>query len=245
MKKLGKASLKRHYGIFVMACLIAAFLGVEFGGSLTFSEAQTYEDTAQQIRNDWYGDGTYTVKTTVGNVSWGTVLRAIAEGDTQAGKDVAQQIEEEEIAQAEEGSPILTRTRGVLASVLNQLSSGSILATLVAAVASITGSKNVGIIALILLGAALAFASLLVSLEGVRREGFCKNKNRSLSACYTKRFTRHDVCILTSDVSYSIWETPFGVSAGLCHLTAHLPCAARVRVRAVPTLSAMEIPFTL
>ena len=94
-------------------------------------------------------------------------------------------------------------------------------------------------------GAALAFASLLVSLEGVRREGFCKNKNRSLSACYTKRFTRHDVCILTSDVSYSIWETPFGVSAGLCHLTAHLPCAARVRVRAVPTLSAMEIPFTL
>ncbi|HIW54753.1 MAG TPA: PH domain-containing protein [Candidatus Ruthenibacterium merdigallinarum] len=96
-----------------------------------------------------------------------------------------------------------------------------------------------------LLGAALAFASLLVSLEGVRREGFCKNKNRSLSACYTKRFTRHDVCILTSDVSYSIWETPFGVSAGLCHLTAHLPCAARVRVRAVPTLSAMEIPFTL
>lgn len=89
MKKLGKASLKRHYGIFVMACLIAAFLGVEFGGSLTFSEAQTYEDTAQQIRNDWYGDGTYTVKTTVGDVSWGTVLRAIAEGDTQAGKDVA------------------------------------------------------------------------------------------------------------------------------------------------------------
>ena len=86
MKKLGKASLKRHYGIFVMACLIAAFLGVEFGGSLTFSEAQTYEDTAQQIRNDWYGDGTYTVKTTVGNVSWGTVLRAIAEGGHPGGQ---------------------------------------------------------------------------------------------------------------------------------------------------------------
>ena len=50
MKQLGKASLKKHYAIFVMACLIAAFLGVEFGGSLTFSQAQTYEDTASRLR---------------------------------------------------------------------------------------------------------------------------------------------------------------------------------------------------
>ena len=109
--------------------------GVEFGGSLTFSQALTYEDTAQQIENDWYGDGTYLVKTSVDRVAWGDVLQAIAQEDTQAGKDVAQQIEEEEIAQAQEGSPILTRTRGVLAGVLNSLSSGSILATLVSAVA--------------------------------------------------------------------------------------------------------------
>ena len=70
---------------------------------------------------------------------------------------MAQQIEEEEIAQAQEGSPILTRTRGVLAGVLNSLSSGSILATLVSAVTSITGSKNLGLVVLIALGALLAF----------------------------------------------------------------------------------------
>ena len=216
MKKLGKASLKRHYGIFVMACLIAAFLGVEFGGSLIFSEAQTYEDTAQQIRNDWYGDGTYTVKTTVGDVSWGTVLRAIAEGDTQAGKDVAQQIEEEEIAQAEEGSPILTRTRGVLASVLNQLSSGSILATLVAAVASITGSKNVGIIALILLGAALAFAfwflvtnvfpvvSRRIFLEGMLYEKVTAQRFTFLLR--VKRWLKASKTMLVKQVFLSLWS---------------------------------------
>lgn len=216
MKKLGKASLKRHYGIFVMACLIAAFLGVEFGGSLTFSEAQTYEDTAQQIRNDWYGDGTYTVKTTVGDVSWGTVLRAIAEGDTQAGKDVAQQIEEEEIAQAEEGSPILTRTRGVLASVLNQLSSGSILATLVAAVASITGSKNVGIIALIVLGAALAFAfwflvtnvfplvSRRIFLEGMLYEKVTAQRFTFLLR--VKRWLKASKVMLVKQVFLSLWS---------------------------------------
>ena len=157
MKRLGKASLKKHYAIFVAACLIAAMLGVEFSGSLAFSQAQTYEDTAQQMESDWRGDGAYTVKTTVGSVSWGDVLRTIADEGTQAGKDKAQQIEEEEIAQAEKGSPIFTRTRGVLAGLVNSLSSGSIAATLVAAVASITGSKNLGIILLIALGAALAF----------------------------------------------------------------------------------------
>ena len=29
MKKLGRASLKKHYAIFVAACLIASFIGAE------------------------------------------------------------------------------------------------------------------------------------------------------------------------------------------------------------------------
>ena len=52
------------------------------------------------------------MKTSVDRVAWGDVLQAIAQEDTQAGKDVAQQIEEEEIAQAQEGSPILTPHQG-------------------------------------------------------------------------------------------------------------------------------------
>ena len=215
MKKLGKASLKRHYAIFVIACLIAAMLGVEFGGSLAFSQAQTYEDTAQQIESDWRGEGAYMVKTTVGSVSWGDVLRAIADKDTQAGKDVAQQIADEEIAQAEEGSPIFTRTRGVLASVVNSLSSGSIVATLVAAVASITGSKNVGIVVMILLGMLLAFGFWFfvtnvfpVAMRRVFLEGMLYDKvtaQRFVFLLRVKRWAKAAWTMLVKNVLHTLW----------------------------------------
>lgn len=96
-----------------------------------------------------------------------------------------------------------------------------------------------------LLACILAFGALLVSLEGIAREGVCKNSNRTLSVCYTRNFTRHDVCVLTSDLSYSILETPFGISSGLCNLSVHLPCRVTMKVRSIPTFQAAEIPFTL
>lgn len=85
MKKLGRLSLKRHYLIFVAACLIAAFLGSEFMGSLSISEAQDMEQMAQ-TENQQNEDGTFMVKTSLDRVSWEDVLLIIAEDDTQAGR---------------------------------------------------------------------------------------------------------------------------------------------------------------
>ena len=65
MKRLGRESLKRHYVIFVAACLIAAFLAAEFTSSLNFSTAQNYEETFEQVQSDLNGEGTYTIKTKV------------------------------------------------------------------------------------------------------------------------------------------------------------------------------------
>lgn len=93
--------------------------------------------------------------------------------------------------------------------------------------------------------AALSLASLLVSLEGLFREGFCKNRNRTLSVCFTRFFTRHEVCVLTPDLAYTITENPFSVSGGRCDLQVHLPCRVRYRVRGVLQYLAREIPFTL
>ena len=93
--------------------------------------------------------------------------------------------------------------------------------------------------------ALLSLASLLVSLEGFFREGFCKNENRSLSLCFTRFFTRHEVCVLTPDLAYTITENPFSVSGGRCDLRVHLPCGVRYRVRGALQYLAREIPFTL
>ena len=93
--------------------------------------------------------------------------------------------------------------------------------------------------------AVLSLLSLLVSLEGFFREGFCKNKNRTLSVCFTRFFTRHEVCVLTQDLAYTITENPFSVSGGRCDLRVHLPCGVRCRVRGALQYLAREIPFTL
>ena len=166
MKKLGRQSLKKHYVIFVAACLIAAFLGSEFVSSLDFSNAQDYEQTIYQIESDLNDEGAYSVKTTVGAVSWANILRTIAENDTEAGREMAEQTEAEEIRSAEEGNPVFGRTRGVFSSMVNQLSSGSIIVTLVAAIASITGSENLGVLILIALGAlgVTAFWFLVINM---------------------------------------------------------------------------------
>ena len=89
--------------------------------------------------------------------TWTDVLVTIAEDGTEAGREMTEQTEKEEIEAAETGNPVFGRTRGVLSGVVNQFTSGSILVTLVASAAQITGSENLGILLLIAAGALLAF----------------------------------------------------------------------------------------
>ncbi len=91
----------------------------------------------------------------------------------------------------------------------------------------------------------LSLVCLGVSAEGFFREGLCKNKNRTLSACYVRFFTRHDLCVFTQDLAYTIRENPFSVSRGRCDVQVHLPCALHFTVRGVLKYLAQEIPFTL
>ena len=216
MKKLGRQSLKKHYVIFVAACLIAAFLGSEFVSSLDFSNAQDYEQTIYQIESDLNDEGTYSVKTTVGGVSWANILRTIAENNTEAGREMAEQAEAEEIRSAEEGNPIFGRTRGVFSSMVNQLSSGSIIVTLVAAIASITGSENLGILILIVLGAlgVTAFWFLVTNMfQVVVRRIFLEGMiyDRVTSQRFTfllriKKWLKASWIMLVKYVYYTLWS---------------------------------------
>ena len=156
IKKLGRASLKKHYAIFVAACLIASFIGAEFAGSLGFSRAQTTEQAVSQVESGVTGEESQ-IKTDMGGVTWTDVMITIAENGTEAGLEMTAETEAEEIQASETGNPIFGRTRGVLSGVVNQFTSGSIIVTLVASAAQITGSENLGILLLIVLGALIAF----------------------------------------------------------------------------------------
>ncbi|EJX08318.1 hypothetical protein EVA_03574, partial [gut metagenome] len=72
---------------------------------------------------------------------------------------------------------------------------------------------------------------ILSGLEGRQREGVARQTGGSLRVCYTKNFTRHDLCILTRDLSYTTIQTPFSENVARCNLYIALPCRKRLRVR--------------
>ncbi len=90
-----------------------------------------------------------------------------------------------------------------------------------------------------------ALGCMLVSLEGLTREGLCKNENRTLSVVFTRFFTRHEVCVLTQDLSYVLFEHPFSVSEGRCDVTVRLPSRVRYKARGVLQFKVRSIPFSL
>lgn len=217
LKKKGKASFKKHYVIFVMVCLIAAFLGTEFSGSLAFSSFKNVQETAEQIQIDVNGqEKDINVKTSYEGVSWSDVLLTISENDTEAGKELSDEVKQEEIDKSETGNPVLGRTRGVLAGVVNDLSSGSILVTIVSALASITGSANAGIFILILLAMAFSFGFwfLVSNVFGViMRRMFLEGMNyddlttdRLVFLLRIRKWLKASWIMFVEYVYYSLWS---------------------------------------
>ncbi|MEG0178070.1 MAG: PH domain-containing protein [Oscillospiraceae bacterium] len=87
----------------------------------------------------------------------------------------------------------------------------------------------------------LSCAALLVSIEGYGREGLTIMPNRTIAVCYTSFFTRHDLCILTQDVSLLLWQHPVSASEGRCDIYLYLPCHKKVRVRGVQAYYAKNL----
>ncbi len=154
LKRRARASMKEHYLIFVAVCLIAAFISAEFTGSLTFSQLHIvsaeydYDSDPEALPPDPIG-------TSERRVEFADVLEDLLAGKLEEGREKSQALLE---AERGEGTPVLGRTQGVLAKLVNQLSSGSILVTIVAAAGSVTGSDSLGLALVILAGLLFFFA---------------------------------------------------------------------------------------
>lgn len=153
-KQVGRSSFKRHYLLFVGVCLIAAFLSAEFRGALEFSKAQIYNPQDAQTSASSENGG---VKTRVQSISFPALMDAILNENIQKGQQMTEEFTEQEILEAADNQ-VLGRSRGVLANLVNDVTSGSILVTLIMAASSITGSQSTGILILIVLGTAALFA---------------------------------------------------------------------------------------
>lgn len=152
MKKAARQSLKKHYLIFVVVCLLAAYMGSEFVNSLdmfniTFSEGQESGPEENKLQGEVNG-GVVVKQNGVVDV----LMNALSEKESTGIRNEAGK------AQAmEDKHAILGRSRGVFAMAVNAITSGSIYVTIITAVGSMIGSEDAAALLLIAAGMLLMF----------------------------------------------------------------------------------------
>lgn len=135
LKTCAKLNFKSHYGIFVIACLFAAFLGVAYSGTLTtiqsFSSANIRDSVSDNIR------------TNVGT-DFASVLDELLDDNFNN----AEQIANNSLQKTDKNFHGLEfgHQRGVLASVINTVSSGAFLITIYSAINKMVGSQDIAYI---------------------------------------------------------------------------------------------------
>lgn len=150
MKTNAKHRVFKHYIIVLTACLIAAFMGTEFSDSLNFlknSNARYVQDSkAAELYTGFVGSKQR--------------LQKIAQNVMMHREDDAKKIvDESKKDQANDNSKVLSRKSGVLASIINNISSGSFIMAVLASISSVVGSSNmaIGIFIVLCLGILFLF----------------------------------------------------------------------------------------
>lgn len=158
VKKRARQSVRKHYGILFAVCLIASFLGAEFTSSLDFvkqykidASESTEEGESQEALSTGAATGSHTA-------TYMVVMQQALSGDLDSAQKTAQSITDEEVQETKsgEGNQALGRSRGVFASLLNGVTSGSIIITIMKA------AQNVGVATDVILAISIILA-LLVS----------------------------------------------------------------------------------
>ena len=119
LKTCSRLNLKNHYGIFVIACLLAAFLGVAYSGTLTAIQSFSSADIESSVSDN--------IRTNLGT-DFASVLDELLNDNFSNAENIANdsiQKEDKNYHGLEIG-----HRRGVLASIVNKVSSGSFLITI-------------------------------------------------------------------------------------------------------------------
>ena len=146
MKKAARRSLKKHYGIFILVCLIAAYIGAEFHGSMngvSFRIAPKEKALAA---------GGAVLEKMPGEMD--VILEALR-GNEKESREIASKLTEKFIEDGKEKNELLGRSRGVFAGIVNKIKSGSFLIPIVSAVNSVTGSGEISMVIFVVLGVVL------------------------------------------------------------------------------------------
>lgn len=199
LKKKARKSLKKHYPIFVVACVIAAFIGTEFTSSFSISENKILPET--------------TVKE---SEKVNQAVKDALKGETEKSKKATKEIKEEIIKKDKENeNKVLGRSRGVFAMIVNSFSTGSIYVNFIAGMNSIIGHPNVTSIILIscsLLISFLIWLFIINMYQVISRRIFLEGRiykkvpmQRFLFLLRTKTWLRTSWTMFVTSTFYSLW----------------------------------------
>ena len=200
LKKRARKNLKKHYPIFLVACVIAAFIGTEFACSLNITKVQKFPET---------------VITDSKNID--KAVEEALNGKEQESKERTDKLKQEIIEKdKQDTSKILGRSRGVFASIVNDFSTGSIYVTFIVGMNSIIGHPNITSIILIICSLLLSFIlwfflgnlyqviSRRIFLEG---RGYKKvPMQRFLFLLRIKKWTKTAWTMFVTTAFYSLWS---------------------------------------
>ena len=145
LAKAAKRTFKKHFWILVVVCLIAAFVGSEFTETFSFFKMQMTD--INKDTNE--AQGVTLVTSDIDNRTKSAMLDAIVSvimNNEEQGKEQSQTL----IDKAKDNAgDILGRTSGILSSVVNNVSSGAVVFTIVDVVYGITGSRHLVVILLL------------------------------------------------------------------------------------------------
>lgn len=213
MKKRAKRNLKGHYWLFVAACIIAGWIGSNFNNVLSPLKIQHTENAIET--EDTSSPGSV-LDDRQGATATDAILEAL-NGNTEEGRQISSDIEKKEENQTdlEKSNEILGRRRGVLASFVNRLSSGSIVVAVISALDSIDGSSDITITLLIALS--LIFSILIwvfitnvfqVVISRLFMEGRTYEKvsiQRFLFLLRIKKWAKASITMALTYLFHSLW----------------------------------------
>lgn len=218
VKKRARQSVKKHYGILFAVCLIASFLGAEFTYSLDF--VKQYKIDGSEGTEDSGGQETLSTGVATGSHTAAymvEVMQALS-GDFDSAQKTAQSITDEEVQETKsgEGSQVLGRSRGVLASLVNGVTSGSIIITIMKAAQNVGVAADMilaGSIVLALLAAFLVWFFLTNMYQAVSRRIFLESRvyekvtiQRMFVFLRVKKWRNVSVVMFMKSLFYTLWS---------------------------------------
>ncbi len=132
LKKKARNVFQKHYLYFVIVCLIASFIGAEFTDSLSITRIRNQVSSEERL-----------------------LIEDFEREDLTEAEKLVEEKKEEIIEKVD--NPIFGRSRVVISSLINSISTGSIYITIIKAFLSIIKSKNIVIGLLIILSLLLSF----------------------------------------------------------------------------------------